>query len=440
MNQFKQLYKEWKSLQPLRPEDQKRLDDKFRLEFNYNSNHLEGNTLTYGQTKLLLMFDQTEGSHELREYEEMRAHDVALHLIIEEAKDNRPLTENLIRTLNKIILVRPFWKDAETSEGEKTRIEVKIGEYKSRPNHVRTATNEIFHYADVAETPVMMKELVDWYNSEAEKEELSPIELATLLHYRFIRIHPFEDGNGRIARLLVNFVLTRFNCPFIVIKTSDKENYLRTLHRCDAEVGLEPYKGANAAIRQIQPFVDYMERQMKWSFEIAIKAAKGEDIEEPNDWEKKLSLLKTEKGINKPVVKKTKEAIDRIFNEVIDPFYLYYKDKMGSFDSLFLKSDSSFYIDGVIVPLKEEMSFSDEVYSVSFYSQYMGLREPYNENYSFSTTPIFLHFHLNAYSIEYSRNVISKLYTEDLSKEEMDRIISFIASDILKEIETKTKK
>lgn len=53
-----------------------------------------------------------------------------------------------------------------------------------------------------------MSDLVDWYNEEERKGELSPVELAALFHYRYIRIHPFEDGNGRIARLMVNYILS----------------------------------------------------------------------------------------------------------------------------------------------------------------------------------------------------------------------------------------
>ena len=54
-----------------------------------------------------------------------------------------------------------------------------------------------------------MSDLVDWYNEEEQKGILTPFELATLFHYRYIRIHPFEDGNGRIARLMVNYILAR---------------------------------------------------------------------------------------------------------------------------------------------------------------------------------------------------------------------------------------
>src|SRR5690606_813342 len=119
MDKVVQLYREWMSLQPLKKEDQDRLDRKFRLEFNFNSNHIEGNTLTYGQTKLLLLFDETTGNARLQDYEEMKAHDVGLKVMKQEALDTeRPLTEAFIRELNKIILVRPYWKDARTHSGE----------------------------------------------------------------------------------------------------------------------------------------------------------------------------------------------------------------------------------------------------------------------------------------------------------------------------------
>lgn len=206
----------------------------------------------------------------------------------------RPLSEAFIRELNKTILVRPFWKDAVTSGGQPTRMEVKVGEYKSRSNHVQTATGEIFYYATPEETPVMMKELVEWYNIESDKKELSPIELAALLHYRYIRIHPFEDGNGRIARLLVNYVLIRNNYPPIIIQSKDKDNYLRILHQCDVAVGLTASDGASATIDAISPFVEYMNEQLEHSLILSVKAAKGESIEEEDDFAKRITLLERE--------------------------------------------------------------------------------------------------------------------------------------------------
>lgn len=292
MQKLDQLYNEWCSLQPLKPEYQKRLDDKFKLEFNYNSNHLEGNTLTYGQTKLLFMFGETSGNASLKDYEEMQAHNVGLEMMKVEAADKeRPLTESFLRALNKTILVQNYWKNAQTASGDSTRIEIKVGDYKSRPNSVRTITGEEFHYASPEETPAFMTALVDWYNQEEAKGELNPIELASLLHYRYIRIHPFEDGNGRIARLLVNYVLYRNGYPMLVVHTADKDSYLRVLHQSDINVGLTPSDGANATIDQIKPFVEYMQDQLQHALEVGIRAAKGEDIEEEGDFAKRVSLL-----------------------------------------------------------------------------------------------------------------------------------------------------
>ena len=122
INKIEELSSTLKKALPMKAEFQTKLDKKFRLEFNYNSNHMEGNTLTYSETELLLIFDETKGNHTLREYEEMKAHDVALQLINDWASDkDRPLTETNIKNLNEVILVKPFWKDAITPDGQKTR-------------------------------------------------------------------------------------------------------------------------------------------------------------------------------------------------------------------------------------------------------------------------------------------------------------------------------
>lgn len=259
MDALKKLFGQWQQTQPLDKRITEQLERQFRVDFNFNSNHLEGNTLTYGQTQLLFMFGETSGNAPLKDYEEMKAHNVGLEMVRQEALDpERPLTESFIRELNRVILVQDYWKDAVTPSGERTRMQIKVGEYKCRPNSVRTTTGEMFHYAAVEETPAFMCSLVRWYNQQESKGELSPVELAALLHYRYIRIHPFEDGNGRIARLLINYVLLRHGYPMIVIRTDDKQNYLRILHRCDVEVGLTPSDGANATIGQIAPFVNYI--------------------------------------------------------------------------------------------------------------------------------------------------------------------------------------
>lgn len=265
-------------LRPLSREAHDKLWEKLRLEWNYNSNHIEGNTLTYSETKLLLLFDKTTGDHEKREYDEMQAHDVAIHLVRDWAQDNsRELTEADIKNLNEIILVKPYWKEALTYDGQPTRRLIKVGDYKEHPNSVRLKTGEMFHYASPEETPRLMQELIDWYRTTDIQH---PLYLAAELHYKFIRIHPFDDGNGRIARLLVNYVLIKNGYTPIIIKSADKENYITALQKADA--------GDPAA------FPNYMAEQLIWSLQLEDKAAKGEDLNEPGDLDKKLSLLERE--------------------------------------------------------------------------------------------------------------------------------------------------
>lgn len=344
MNSIEQLYNEWKSLQPLKQEDQKRWDDKFKLEFNYNSNHLEGNTLTYGQTKLLFMFGETSGNASLKDYEEMKAHNVGLEMVKQEAQDKeRPLTESFIRELNRTILVQDYWKNAKTPDGQDTRMLIKVGEYKSRPNSVITTTGETFNYASPEETMAFMSSLVSWYNQEAEKGMLSPIELAALLHYRYIRIHPFEDGNGRIARLLVNFVLYRYDYPMIIIHTEDKSNYLNILHQCDVEVGLTPSDGANAHLDDIRPFIEYLNSCLSRSLKLSIKAAKGESIEEEGDFEKRVAMLQHK--YSEKANKKNSDSVEQARNDFYQ-LIVYSRNKANELNKLFDKIHSiSSFID-----------------------------------------------------------------------------------------------
>jgi Fic family protein len=275
MKNIEKLYAQWRSMPPLDTMHQDLLDRDFDMRFNYNSNHLEGNTLTYGQTKLLLMFGETSGdSVPIRDYEEMQGHDVALKLIREEAMDKeKPLTEKFIRDLNEIILVRPFYKPAVTPDGSPARIKIDVGTYKTRPNHVVTPQGTIFYYASPQETPAMITSLVTWFNEQDRLGKMHPLELATLFHFRFIRIHPFEDGNGRISRLLTNYILLRNGYPIVIVESEKKRDYLRALHATDNEVGSSPSDGANAELAQITPFLNYMSTLLTDSLERCIKAA-----------------------------------------------------------------------------------------------------------------------------------------------------------------------
>lgn len=248
----------WQELQPLSDKDRERLSRRFTVDFNYNSNHIEGNTLTYGQTEILLLFGKVIGEADVRDVQEMAASNVGLRMMTEEARvKETPLTQNFIRTLHKTLLREDYTVFRNLPGGVHTSYVIHAGQYKTRPNSVITRYGDRFEYASPEETPYLMADLVDWYNKAEQEGKLSPVELAALFHYRYIRIHPFEDGNGRIARLMTNFILTRHNYPMVVVRSRKKSEYLEALHQTDLEVGPVPSDGAHAEIKDIRPFLKY---------------------------------------------------------------------------------------------------------------------------------------------------------------------------------------
>lgn len=256
---LRQLTYGWLAAQPLPAENERRLWQRLRIEWNYNSNHIEGNTLTYGETLLLLIHGRTRGDHLMREYEEMRGHDVAIELVRTLAQGDQPLTEGDIRDLNRIVLKEGFWRVAQTLDGEPTRKWIEPGCYKTQPNHVLTATGEIFHFATPEETPSRMAALVQWLRVEMEVPTLALSALLARVHHEFIRIHPFDDGNGRVVRLLLNYVLLRAGLLPLVVKSRDRRRYQDAIAFADAG--------------DLAPLGEYFAEALRWSLRLGLDAA-----------------------------------------------------------------------------------------------------------------------------------------------------------------------
>jgi Fic family protein len=230
------LKKELDSLRPLNREQEQRIMQKFRLDWNFHSNHLEGNSLTYGETKALILFGITAQGKPLKDHLEIEGHNEAIEWVTERVKGEYPLTESFIRELHQLLLKAPYWVNAFTPEGAPTRKKVEIGQYKSQENYVLTDTGEVLRFASPRDTPVMMEDMMKWYQEKALSDSVNPILLAAEFHYRFIRIHPFDDGNGRAARILMNFILMKYGFPPVIIKTQDKSNYLSALRQADSGI------------------------------------------------------------------------------------------------------------------------------------------------------------------------------------------------------------
>lgn len=258
MDKIDALYAKWQSLQPLPERKRYLLSQRFSVDYNFNSNHIEGNTLTYGQTELLLLFGKVSGEGALKDFVDMKASQVGMAMTQDEANlRDKPMSQTFIRQLHKTLLREDYTVYRNLPGGVQTSYVIHAGQYKTRPNSVITRYGDRFEYASPEETQALMADLVDWYNEAEVSGKYTPVELAALFHYRYIRIHPFEDGNGRIARLMVNYILARHDWPMVVVRSRNKHEYLEALHQADLEVGVTPSEGAHAPLNKIIHFLRY---------------------------------------------------------------------------------------------------------------------------------------------------------------------------------------
>lgn len=330
LKQTMRLKAELDELRPLSKADELRIMQKFRLDWNYHSNNLEGNSLTFGETKALILHGITAQGKPLKDHFEITGHNEAIEMVIEIVKEERPLSETFIRELHELLLKEPYQVDAITPEGKPTKKWVKVGEYKTSDNHVETSTGEIFRFATHQETPAKMEELIVWYRKKTDSDEVNHVLLAAEFHYRFIRIHPFDDGNGRTARILMNFILMQGGYPPVVIKTEDKENYFAALQQADAGI--------------FDAFLAYIVANLNWSLEIMLSGARGENIEEEDDLEKEIALLEGRLSEHNLYQQKTVEGIATLFSVSVSRIITVFEEKVKLMDRFYSQTDNSHII------------------------------------------------------------------------------------------------
>ncbi len=412
-----ELKSELDNLRPIDQEQEAIIMQKFRLDWNYHSNHLEGNSLTYGETKALILFGITAQGKTLKDHFEITGHNEAINWVIDLVKGERPLTENFIRELHTLLLKEPYEVDAITPDGKPTKKLIKVGSYKTTANHVKTKTGEIFRFATPEETPAKMFDLLHWYSQKTKEENGNPILVAAEFHYRFIRIHPFDDGNGRTARILMNFILMQFGFPPCIIK-SDKESkdeYFSVLQLADAG--------------NIEAFVTYIAKNLNRSLEIMIAGAKGESIEEDDDLDKEIALL--EQRLN-GAYKKSKNSNILLSKSLFD-LLEFFQEKMSKFNNFYKLDKFLLFIDNTQIELEKELFLKnlndayvneDFISNIQFNYIFSGFKKDmYNDIFYSSINKII--FEKKSYSIHINQGefIFEKSMNESLSKNEIDKIV-----------------
>ncbi|MDB5159582.1 MAG: Fic family protein, partial [Mucilaginibacter sp.] len=322
LHEIDALKKQIDDMRPLPEDVESRVMQKLRLDWNYNSNAIEGNKLSYGETAAFLSEGITAKGKPLKDHLDIRGHNEAISFLLDIVKETRPISEADIRALHKMILVESYEVKAQTASGVPTTKRISLGEYKTSPNHVKTSTGELHYYASPEETPAKMQELMDWYTTISADKSIHSIVIAALFHHKFVAIHPFDDGNGRLSRILMNLIVMQNGYPPVVIKMDDRQNYYALLRRGDA--GDE------------WPFVEYITERLKSSLKIYLKATKGEDIDEDDDIDKKIALFRMELQ-SKVVPKKkvTKDEINQTLLNIISPFIQKLEAKLKVFEEFF---------------------------------------------------------------------------------------------------------
>ena len=334
LEKIDRLKSEVDGLRPLSAEQEGRVMQKFRLDWNYHSNAIEGNSLTYGETIVFLMEGLTAKGKPFKDHLDIKGHNEGIDFLMDLLKKDSPLLEKTIRELHQMILVEPYFTPAQTSGGVRVEKKVTLGAYKKMPNHVKTPTGAIHYYATPEETPAKMGELMEWLHENQRKKELHPVVIAAVFHHRFVAIHPFDDGNGRMSRLLMNFILMQDAYPPVVIKQEDRNAYYAALSQADT--------GNN------EPFVEFIGERLIHSLEIYLRGARGESIEEASDWEKQVALLKKVVAGQKPDALNRqidrKKQLARWLEINIPIIRETFASRFEPFDSFFAKTERGGYV------------------------------------------------------------------------------------------------
>jgi Fic family protein len=192
-----------------------RLREELNLEWNYNSNAIEGNTLTLIETKVILEDGITVGGKTLREHFEVINHKKAIDEVYALANKDYTFRAIDILTLHSIVLENIDSSIAGRIRSGNVRI---VGAQFTPPNASKVSD--------------LFDELIEYVNDK--KLKLHPIIIASIFHHLFVWIHPFFDGNGRICRLITNLYLMKHGYPPAIILTNDRKKYYSALRQADA--------------------------------------------------------------------------------------------------------------------------------------------------------------------------------------------------------------
>ena len=216
MEECNKLKNELDSFRPFSPSVITQLKEYYKINLTYTSNAIEGNSLTESETKVVIEDGITIGGKPLRDHLEAIGHASAYDFIYDLAKDQKDILEDDILKMHRLF----YEKIDENNAGKYRKVQVFV-----------SGTDHAFPKPEVVST--LMKDFIK--NIQTRRKNLHPIALAAWLHYQFVNLHPFVDGNGRVARLLMNLALLRSGYVITVIPPTIRSRYIDIVKTCQKE-------------------------------------------------------------------------------------------------------------------------------------------------------------------------------------------------------------
>lgn len=445
-NQIDALQQKINAHGELSAEVKKKINYKFRLDWNYYSNSMEGNTLTMDETRSVMVGNLTVGGKPIKDVLEIKGHDEVIADMLKIGKGELRLSEKRIKEIHKGIMY----------EEDKAK-EKKVGVWKTDPNYVINYKGEKFEFAAPADVPEKMHELLNKTNAAIDaivadkKNAPHPIDVALQFHLDYVLIHPFYDGNGRTARILTNLLLISFGFPPFWVKTNERSIY-------NQYIGDIQGYGGNPDL-----FFESAADMILRSQQLVLDAIEGKSIEEVDDLAKEIEIWKKYASLNKvDGIKRNDEIVYELYHNGIKEMFEQFLQKHQQFNDMFQKAVYNTYknnggragiewlteeIDKVV--LKPQPVFynagetpetiePDDTFRNIFIQA--NLQEYKFGTNSFSVNPsLKFEFEPYKYIVRYANKKIEKPYGEFLNAEERKEIIVECVKTVFADIKNKAK-
>ena len=237
-----ELVKQYNHLYKSEPDSKKYSE----YAITYHSTAIEGSTLTANEVIELLDIGKPAKNREFLHNLMVFDHHNALLHTVEIARRKEKITEKQIQNINAMVM-KNTGAQYNTAVGA---FDASKGEYRLIGVHAGKRT-----FPDYRKVPTLMKKLIEYIDVEQKNQNVDVLQFAFEVHFRFVSIHPFADGNGRMARLLMNYILAYYGLPMLIVSKSDRLKYINTLYNAQENGNMKPFYAF--MIRQYIKFLKY---------------------------------------------------------------------------------------------------------------------------------------------------------------------------------------